>query len=121
MKLKYAAPPGLSPDLAAKLEKALWLIPYDISLTGLPCDGWLGVTADSLLTFADNSLLATEPLASLRDYKVEVYVGCGMLLTSRDGKEQAICRFTQKHFKTMSELALILNAGQAAQIGRAHV
>lgn len=116
MKLKYAAPPGLSPDLAAKLEKALWLIPYDISLTSLPCDGWLGVTADSLLTFADNSLLATEPLASLREYKVEVYVGCGMLLASRDGKEQAICRFTQKHFKTMSELALILNAGQAAPV-----
>ena len=116
MKLKYAAPPGLSPDLAAKLEKALWLIPYDISLTGLPCDGWLGVTADSLLTFADNSLLATEPLTDLRDYKVEVYVGCGMLLASRDGKEQAICRFTQKHFKTMSELALILNAGQAAPV-----
>lgn len=96
------------PQWAADLlpEAAVYAMPFDISDTGKPCDGWCAVTNTTLYVLRDGALCKQWPLSDIDELHTEQLIGSGLLdMKKTDGQHELVCVFSHRWLAHYAEFA----------------
>lgn len=107
MNLRYTLPDEVMAAIHPIRRKDIrYCVPFDLTPDGeYLADGFVVVTADTLLVWQDQRVLHRLTLAEWDEIECSAQVDCGLLVAKNKNTEQLLCRFHMRHMVRQSYLA----------------
>lgn len=102
-------------------EKIRYCSPFDLSLEGERCGGYVAVTEKRLAVLRDGLVICALPLAETEKISCLPQVGGGLLVAAVEGEERLLARFSMRHMARFSYIARgveAMRAGEEAVVSR---
>lgn len=120
MELKYDIP-ALSALPLEKGEELYYCVPYDVSQEERSwiTDGYLAVSSKRVFVLRGSKVAATYTISEMKHTRAEVTIGGGMLVTTINGVQHFIVRYSAKHrtrFAYMARGINILSKGRTEKV-----